>query len=298
MALESTQFNILVVTLTNVKQIIDIGSNTNRIDSQIDKIKSAFGCSDKDIILMYAGKILDITKTFADYGIMPNNQIIMMKKSIKKKEEQVSQPSSGNIPIPPRPQQTQHVEQAFAPNIPTQNTQVQQVVSDIQQFWSEQPSQEDNLPNYSIHQIHAVLPFFVNYILANPQVIATVLINPTAIGNQLASRQYRQVIREFFAQSSTIIGGLRGANPQIQIRVTLPMNQQNQYQNQQEHDIENEEYTDDDTGADQPEETSRASREIKELADMTGISEEEVRRIYNICGGDITLTANMLLGNG
>src|SRR3989338_5128669 len=99
-----------------------------------------------------------------------------------------------------------------------------------------------------------------------------ILKNKNAIGSQLSSRQYRQVLREFFAQSNTFIVGLRNANPHI--HVTLPTNQQGQNQNQQEDDIEDDKDDIDDeydADIDQSEETSRASREIKELVDITGV---------------------------
>ena len=215
-----------------------IVDKTDIINTKLDEIKSLFGYNDDDVNLIYSGKILDLTKSFDFYKINDRNVIIIMKKTRQPVPKQsvpilpvnniplVSPSQSRSVPAPrpmfipqlgqsssltqlmqalvqPAAQHTQMLQALFQPA--AQHTQGSSII----QFWNTPCPQSERTQSYTLEQIHASIPMFIQYLIRDPSYMLTLLTQPEVASSEIANQRYRNILRQFLEQYNTIIEAYR-----------------------------------------------------------------------------------------
>lgn len=213
------------VKLKNLKsEVKSIHVNPeDTIESKLEDICKEYDYSGIEK-LVYAGKVLDFSKTFEQYNIVDQSMLIVMKKN------KPSVPVAPSVPVnvPSVPVAPSAAVSAGAPvsdenthDDSSDNESVEETVTErnetsysvpprgtMSHDWINAPH-SDFVPSFSIEQVHASLTMMMTVILQNPIMSQVLVENPEDFGNQLADMKIRTVLRQLLGQSSGIVHAIR-----------------------------------------------------------------------------------------
>jgi hypothetical protein len=226
-----------------------------------------------------------------------------MRLPVKKEQpvQPVQQEQINNASI--QTQQVQPVQQVQPTQVSQQNALIE--------FWNQTPS-EESIPQFSIEQIHSVLPVLFSYLLQNPQFMMTLLTSPQSISNMLLTQSFRPILVQLMNQSSSIISALRtGTNANVVIGTPNQL-QQNNVDDEESSDETEDEEEHNDLQFNNPinvqnmlqtvitpqiqstTPSATESEDIQQLMALTGMPLEMIKQVYDQCGKNVDMTATIL----
>ena len=196
-----------------------IVNSNDTLESRIENIKDLFSITN-NIRLIHAGKVLsDLTKTFEEHMIQNTDVIVVMEVKPKKIVNNTMNTTANPIPAPapmsapvPVPAPMSAPMSAPVPAHAPQNS--------LTESWTSAPL-NDSASLYSIEQIHAIMPIFIQMVLENPTFALNVLTNPNGIGALIAGQSFRPIIRQLMAQSTQVVNAIRSGNASVSIGFNL-----------------------------------------------------------------------------
>jgi hypothetical protein len=184
--------SLTIKTLDGVKLSTHIDREST-IESAREHLCDIIGYDkSQNIKLIHSGKVLkNINDTFEDYLINNNDVIVVMKCPEKKVQ-----------PIIEEPQEEPQENNTSPLDEPTVFT-----VENLQDFWRN-PEERDSANLYSVQDVHAIYTPLLLFALQQPEIMYSILSNPTNVDYSLMLPMYRQVIRQMLEQSHLIIDGI------------------------------------------------------------------------------------------
>lgn len=208
---------ITIKTLKNTVTKISVDENQS-ISSQLDLFRDAANFpSEPYLKLIYKGKILDQDQTLANYSVLSEDAIVVMKSNPPKPISEptpVSQQSSQNLQSVETSEPVSNVPPVNS-NVPPVNSNVPPVNSNIpplDSIWTTPPP-TDTVPTYSVEQAHIVLPLIISYIMQNPSLQLLMITNPNILGEVMLTQNFRNIVRQLLTQSTNSINSLRNGTP-------------------------------------------------------------------------------------
>ena len=307
-------------------------NDSQTFEEQLDHIKECVGVSENDTLkLIYAGRVLELNKSPLEYCIRSGDTIIIMKQkppAVKKPSTSASSSNENvNAYTPSEPQSVMsHLSDAIVSNMQSQNANGNQ--SNGQQsnqnasqhdFWNNANS-TDTAQNYSVEQVHAIIPAFFQYILHNPNLKLLILTNPDLISEVLVGGGFRLIIRQLLQQSPTIVDSIRnGTSANIvlgqqqslsngQNSASEQNNDENGENNEDEDEDEDEDNEDEDNEDEDNEDdeggginvqeeqlTDEDNIKIQELTSITGCQEAMAKHAYESSKKNMEVAASLIM---
>lgn len=324
MTTETTDIKITFRTVDSKSAVMNINPNSI-IETEIDNIKNAIGLTQMPTLrLVYKGKILKNDTSFAFNEITSDSVVIVAKGSVKNTQPTpVAAPSFPYHTMPVgAPSFPSHTMPVAAPSFSSHATpdHAPLVVPSGLSHMEEMPNfvgttetnnnnfnndETDTHAMYSLQQIHSTIPILLILLSSSPHFMVEFLQNPVTACQMLFSSEFRGTLRELLSstnpaqnadapESDTSDAESHSSEQSIIAPISLPVHQ---IQDVDTHgsDTSTESSSSNPSATTQTGLSAEDNINIDMIAEMTGVTKNEVTQVYFACSKDMNITANYFL---